>query len=126
MLVRYRGEWQVCYQAKGKLDGSSVLAWVYGPESLFFCLVGHAEELCELPQPNKVPFFDDPFLHVIEEVDGDGRRITRVAGADNIIAANTVWQVLITQRTGNLQMREGSRIIRQRYLWGPIAKAAEN
>lgn len=121
MLVQHAGEWQVCYQARGRLDGKPVTAWVYGPDSIFFCVAGQETMRCELPEPGAVPFFDDQFVNTIEEVNGQGRRMQRLAGANNIIAAHAAWQVLLTHSTGNLIMRDGASLIRERYLWGERA-----
>lgn len=114
MLIRSGPDWQVCYKARGTLDGRKIEAWVYGPESLFFCEVGQESEIANLPSPNKVPFFDDQFLHIIELVDRHGKREERLAGANNIVAANAAWAVILNHRGGIIQMREGSRILRRR------------
>lgn len=114
MLVRCGTNWQVCYKARGSIDDRKVTAWVYGPASIFFCEVGKEDQVCDLPKPSLRPFFDDQFVHMIEELDENGTRLERLAGANDIIAANAAWQVITTNRRGILVMRDGSRVVRRR------------
>lgn len=40
VLICFQGRWQVCYQARGRIDERRITAWVYSKESRFFCEVG--------------------------------------------------------------------------------------
>lgn len=91
-------------------------AWVYGKDSVFFCEVGQESHLVDLPEPDKRPFFGDQFIHTIEQVDCMGVRVQRLGGANNIIAANTLLQILrshVSRIPGEtVQVRDGSHVIR--------------
>lgn len=113
MLVCFGGRWQVCYQARGKVEDRKVTAWVYGPESRFFCEVGTEQYLVDLPLPHQTPFFDDQFNFSVEEVDSDGFRYSRLAGANSIAAANAAFEVLRRSSNRVIRMRQGFRLIRR-------------
>lgn len=113
MLVCFGGRWQVCYQARGKVEDRKVTAWVYGPESRFFCEVGTEQYLVDLPLPHQTPFFDDQFYFSVEEVDSDGFRYSRLAGANSIAAANAAFEVLRRSSNRVIRMRQGFRLIRR-------------
>ncbi|MCZ7488154.1 hypothetical protein [Rhizobium rhizogenes] len=113
MLVCAGGRWQVCYQARGKIEDRKTTAWVYGPDSRFFCEAGKEDYLTNLPLPDETPFFDDQFNFALEEVDEDGCRYSRLAGASNMSVALAAYDVL--KRTSNriVRMRQGIRVVRR-------------
>lgn len=113
MLVCAGGRWQVCYQARGKVEDRKITAWVYGPESRFFCEVGTEQYLIDLPQPNQTSFFDDQFSFSVEEVDGDGFRYSRLAGANSVTAATAAYDVLRRSSNRVIRIRQGFRLIRR-------------
>lgn len=113
MLVCAGGRWQVCYQARGKVEDRKITAWVYGPESRFFCEVGTEQYLVDLPQPNQTSFFDDQFSFSVEEVDSDGFRYSRLAGANSVTAASAAYDVLRRSSNRVIRIRQGFRLIRR-------------
>lgn len=113
ILVCFNGQWQVCYQARGKVDDRKLTAWVYGTESRFFCEVGTEQFRVNLPIPDKNPFFDDQFNYMIEEVDENGIRIHRVAGSSNVSVAIAAYnEAKIKTPNRIIQMRQGMRLVR--------------
>lgn len=115
MLICFGGRWQVCYQARGNKDGRKLTAWVYGPESRFFCEVGTETYRVDLPEPMASPFFDDQFNNTIVEVDENGIRTNRLAGANNISAAIAAYEALVAQIDRPIEMRQGMRVIRSTF-----------
>jgi hypothetical protein len=113
MLICHANEWQVCYKAKGKLDWRTVIAWVYGRESIFFCEVGQEQHVVDLPDPKKVPFFDTNFTFTVDEINEDGFRFKELAGAENIVAANAAYQVYRHNCSGIVRLRHGGRLVRR-------------
>ena len=113
MLVCAGGRWQVCYQARGKVEDRKITAWVYGPESRFFCEVGTEQYLVDLPQPNQSSFFDDQFSFSVEEVDRDGFRYSRLAGANCVTAATAAYDSLRRSSNRVIRIRQGFRLIRK-------------
>lgn len=64
--------------------------------------------------------FDDPFLHMIEEVFPDGRVMRTVGGAHNIFVAARAYEELLKQSSRGtwLVLRERGRIIRHEQATG--------
>lgn len=112
MLICFEGRWQVCYQARGKLDDRKITAWVYGKESTFFCEVGLELHRVNLPIPDVKPFFDDQFNYTVEEIDEHGVRTARLAGANNVSAAIAAYNELRSKTNRIIQMRQGMRFVR--------------
>lgn len=113
MLVYYGQEWQVCYKAEGKMPGGRIaMAWVYGRESIFFCEVGQEKYPFDLPNPNEKPFFDNAFNHSVDEINEDGSRIRKLGGAQNVMAANAIYQVHKFNSSGIIRLSEGGRLMR--------------
>lgn len=114
VLICFKGKWQVCYQARGKIDERRITAWVYGKESRFFCEVGSEQFRVNLPIPDTKPFFDDQFNYTIEEVDENDIRIHRIAGAGNVSIAIAAYQeAKIKMPDRIIQMRQGMRLVRR-------------
>lgn len=111
MLIYFGDSWQVCYQARGSKEGKKITAWVYGPESRFFCEVGDETYRVDLPIPMMTPFFDDQFNFTIVEIDDKGIRIDRLAGANNISVAIAAYETALTKTNRKIEMREGMRVV---------------
>lgn len=109
MLVRHGKEWQVCYQARGTINCERVTAWVYGPESTFFCRVGEQNEIIMLPQ--KDMFFRGPFPILIDRVTPDGVPMEILGGAMNAGAAIEVFKYLKPQYSSGLRLMNGARLM---------------
>lgn len=114
MIICYSGKWQVCYQARGKIDDRKALAWVYGPDSKFFCEVGDEQFRCDVPIPDTRPFFNDQFNYTIEMIDEEGVRLERLAGAGNVSVALAAYlEAIRTHPNRLIQMRTGMRLVRR-------------
>ncbi|MBZ7921675.1 hypothetical protein LAC81_07755 [Ensifer adhaerens] len=111
-LVRLKSEWQICFQAKGKLDGRPIIAWLRNSDGEFFCEVGKEHQIEDMPDIDRPNFFGDKFHHAIDETDDAGKRTRSLAGADNIRAARAAFDALVPQYSNRrLILREGARIV---------------
>lgn len=111
-LVLYKGDWQICFQANGKLDGRRLRAWLRNVDSQFVCEVGRECQVEHMPEAERLNFFGDRFHHAIDETDDAGKRTRSLAGADNIRAARAAFDALVPQySTRRIILREGSRIL---------------
>lgn len=109
MLIKHGGSWQVCYKAKGKLGNRTVTAWVYGPDSTFFCEEGRGFAV-QLPDDYSKVL--DPYPFMVDRVDSKGIPMERLGGAANAIAADAMYEYLITRYPGGVRLRNGLRIMR--------------
>ncbi|TAA54651.1 hypothetical protein [Shinella sp. JR1-6] len=109
MLIKHGKEWQVCYKAKGKLENRTVTAWVYGPESTFFCEEGRGF-VAQLPDNYSKVL--DPFPFMVDRVDSKDVPMERLGGSANAIAAGAMYEYLITRYPGGVRLRNGIRIMR--------------
>ncbi|MNZ52414.1 hypothetical protein D3C78_702600 [compost metagenome] len=75
--------------------------------------MGTEDYLANLPLPDETPFFDDQFNYSLEEVDDDGCRYNRLAGANNVSVALAAYDVL--KRTTNriIRIRHGIRVVQR-------------
>lgn len=111
MLVRHLSEWQVCYQARGMLDGKTVTAWVYGPDSRFFCLVNPDAEAIQLPWEEAC--IGDQYQWTVDRVDPQGTPIERLGGSVNVSAAIAVFDYFCGVYPRGVRLRNGARFMRQ-------------
>ncbi|WP_119256275.1 hypothetical protein [Shinella zoogloeoides] len=111
MLINYKGSWQVCYQARGTINYERVTAWVYGPDSIFFCRVGEQSEIIILPEKDK--FFAGPFPFMVDRVDSNDVPIERLGGAHNAGAAIEIYNYLRPHYSSGLRLRNGIRVMKQ-------------
>jgi len=110
MLIRYGREWQVCYQARGTINYERVTAWVYGPDSTFFCKHGDQHEIIMLPE--KDAFIGGQFPFVIDRVNGDGVPMEKLGGARNAGAAIAAYEYFKTIYSAGVRLCNGARLMR--------------
>jgi hypothetical protein len=110
MLIRYGRDWQVCYQARGKLGTQRVTAWVFGPASTFFCKVGDQAEIIMLPE--KDACMGDQYHFTVDRTDQHGIPIERIGGATNVDAAIAVYEHFVTIYPYGVRLRNGARLMR--------------
>lgn len=111
-LVLHKGDWQICFQANGKLDGRRIRAWLRNVDGQFVCEVGRECQVEDMPEAERLNFFGDRFHHAIDETDDAGKRTRSLAAADNIRAARAAFDALVPQySTRRIVLREGSRIL---------------
>lgn len=111
MLIRYKNEWQVCYQARGTINYERVTAWVYGPESTFFCRVGEQNEIIMLPK--KDMSFMGPFTYMVDRVNPDGVPMEVLGGSKNAGAAIEIYKYLEPQYSSGLRLCNGARLMKK-------------
>ncbi len=69
--------------------------------------------MVDLPDPQKVPFFDANFPFTVDEITEDGFRFKELAGADNIVSANAAYQVYWHNRNRIVRLRHRGRLVRR-------------
>lgn len=109
MLIRRGKEWQVCYQARGTINYERVTAWVYGPDSTFFCLLGEQNEIIMLPQ--KDMFFRGPYPYIVDRVNRDGVPMEILGGSLNAGAATEIYNYLKPSYSSGLRLMNGARVM---------------
>lgn len=111
-LISHNGIWQVCYKARGNLNGRPVSAWVYGEDSKFHCEVGAESHLLGLPLPESNYVLEDQFNFNVDLIDKHGIRTERLGGANSISAATAVFEYYAAQKRGTVRLRHGIRVIK--------------
>ncbi|MBD9539976.1 hypothetical protein IB276_10985 [Ensifer sp. ENS04] len=111
-LVCLRGQWQICFQARGKLDGRQMSAWLREVDGAYFCEVGKECQVEDMPEVGQTNFFGDRFNLAIDETDDVGKRTRSLAGADNIRAARAAFEALVPEYANRrIILRDGARIL---------------
>lgn len=111
-LVCLKGDWQICFQANGTLDGRRIRAWLRNVDGNFVCEVGKECQVEDMPEFERLNFFGDKYHLSIDETDDAGKRTRSHAGADNILAARAAFDALVPQYASRrLILREGARIL---------------
>ncbi|MBD9621905.1 hypothetical protein IB279_02995 [Ensifer sp. ENS06] len=111
-LVCLKGDWQICFQANGTLDGRRIRAWLRNVDGNFVCEVGRENQIEDMPEFERLNFFGDKFHLSIDETDEAGKRTSTLAGANNIHAARAAFDALVPQYASRrLILREGARIL---------------
>lgn len=114
-LVKRGEDWAVCIKATGSLAGrpGKIIAWLYAHDESFFCEVGEADQVFELPEKETTNFFGDQFTFAVDETDAAGAKIGRLAGANNVTAANAAFHAALAylppQR--HIMLRQGGRVL---------------
>lgn len=109
MLIRKGKEWQVCYQARGTINYERVTAWVYGPDSVFFCRVGEQNEIIMLPQ--KDMHFRGAFPFLVDRIAPDGVPMEILGGSMDAGAARAMFNHLLPNYSRGLRMMHGARLM---------------
>ena len=115
-LINFNGEWQVCSKACRGINGERIV-WIYGKERVYFCDVGKESAVYQLPGSEKENFFGDRFTYSIEEVYEDGRRMERLGGMNNVVAAQRAFTELLSHNSKRtrLMLRHGSFVMRDEF-----------
>ncbi|ASW06326.1 hypothetical protein [Rhizobium sp. 11515TR] len=115
-LINFNGEWQVC--SKARRGHGERIVWIYGKERIYFCDVGRECAVYQLPGSEKENFFGDRFNFSIDEVyPEDGRRMERLGGMNNVVAAQRAFTELLSHHSKRtrLQLRQGSFVMRDEF-----------
>lgn len=116
-LVEYNVTYQVCSKARRMTEDGEKIVWIYGKERIYFCDVGKEQAVYQLPEYEATNFFGDRFTWSIDEVDGTGRRLERIGGANNVVVAQRAFDEYlshVTKRT-RIQLRQGGFVMRDEY-----------